>query len=193
MMPVMSAVRTMDVFLSPEDDLVDERQSEVRHEYHAGYADAMAGASRTDHRIAGNIFIAQGSHLSGKKCEAFASDMKVHISQADEDWYYYPDVLVSCDRAVVKEYYCDTPSVIVEVLSPETEKIDRREKLRAYRSLPSVHNYILVDQMARELTVYHRISEGWETIVLADDATLHIPELEFSMTLDAVYARTELD
>jgi Uma2 family endonuclease len=120
------------------------------------------------------------------------ADMKVHIHSANEDWFYYPDIVVSCDPAGQHMYYCDTPSIIVEVLSPSTERIDREAKYFAYRSIPSLHTYILVAQEKREVTVYRRTPQDWTREVLTGNATLTVPELQFSMALDTLYARTGL-
>jgi Uma2 family endonuclease len=152
----------------------------------------MAGASTAHNQIAGNIFADLHVHLRGKKCQPFMADMKVHVHDRGDDWFYYPDVMVNRVLTGQQRYYCDTPALIVEVLSPDTEKTDRREKMWAYQRLPSLHTYILADQEKREVTVYHRLPDGWEKTVLTGDATLSVPELEFSATLDAIFARTGL-
>lgn len=188
----MTAVEIRDELLSAEEYIAGELKSEIRHEYLAGRVYAMAGASLAHNIIAGNFFRTLGNHLQGKPCLAFISDMKVHLRDRGDEWFYYPDVMVNCDPAGAKQYYCDTPSLIVEVLSPDTQRTDRREKWFAYQRLPSLHTYILADQEKRELTVYRRVGGEWEKSILVGDSTLTVPELEFSVSLDALYARTEL-
>jgi Uma2 family endonuclease len=189
----MSAVCNKEVSLSPEEYLRGELRSELRHEYLAGKVYAMAGASEAHNYIAGNIFIGLGVHLRGKTCAPFSADMKVHIHDAGDDWFYHPDVMANCDPAGQHKYYCDTPCVIVEVLSPDTEQTDRREKRLAYERIKSLHTYVLVAQDKREVTVFHRIEGAWEKTIIAGPAeTLRIPELEFSLSLDDIYARTGL-
>jgi Uma2 family endonuclease len=186
----MSTARKTTNWISPEDYIAGELLSEVRHEYFAGEIVGMAGASLAHNRIAGEIFRALGNHLAGKKCEAFMNDMKAHIQKKENDWFYYPDVMVNCDPAGQKQYYCDTPSVIVEVLSPDTERIDRREKLLAYEMITTLHTYILVAQDKREVTIYRRKSDDWTTERLPEAGTeLCIPELEFTLPLETIYAR----
>ena len=68
----------------------------------------------------------------------------------------------------------------------------RREKLLAYQGIPSLHTYILAEQEQREITVWRRQPQGWEKTILTGAETLHVPELEFGITLDAIYARTGL-
>jgi Uma2 family endonuclease len=186
----MTAVRRPSNWISPEDYIAGELTSEVRHEYFAGEVVAMAGASIEHNRIVGEIFRALGNHLEGKRCEALMNDMKTHIQKKEDDWFYYPDVMVNCDPAGQQKYYCDTPSVIVEVMSPTTERIDRREKLMAYELIPSLHTYVLVSQERREVTIHRRTGDDWTTERLPENGdALRIPELEFEMPLDAIYAR----
>lgn len=154
----------------------------------------MAGASLSHNFVAGNIFAALHAQLTGKRCAPFMNDMKAHIHSEGDDWFYYPDVMVNCDPAGQQKYFCDTPSIIVEVLSPATEATDRREKRLAYEKIAALHTYILVAQDRRELLIFRRKPEGgWlrETLTAASDA-LRIPELDFILPLDAIYARTGL-
>ena len=71
------------------------------------------------------------------------------------------------------------------------ERIDGRSGF-AYQKLASLHTYILASQEKREVTVYHREGDVWQKTILTEDSTLTVPELEFSVSLDALYARTEL-
>ena len=190
----MSTATASTPWISPEDYLQGELLSEIRHEYFAGEVFAMAGASLSHNRIAGDIFNALQTHLRGKRCESFINDMKAHIHSEGDDWYYYPDVMVNCDPAGQHTYYCESPSVIVEVLSPATEATDRREKRLAYEKIAALHTYVLVAQDRREVLIFRRKPEGgWsrETLTAATDA-LRLPELEFVLPLDTIYARTGL-
>ena len=196
----MSSITKTQRWISPEEYLESELRSEVRHEYFAGEVVpmasetvAMAGASVNHNRIAGNIYSELHQHLRGKRCEAFMNDMKAHIRDHGDDWFYYPDVMVNCDPAGQQKYFCETPSVIIEVLSPDTEAKDRREKRLAYEMIAALRTYILVAQDRREIIVFRRTPERWIREVLPDDDdTLRFPELEFSISLDAIYARTGL-
>lgn len=61
-----------------------------------------------------------------------------------------PDLLLDDARVI------DDPTLIIEVLSPSTEAIDRREKLAAYRRIPSVQEYVMVAQDQRSVEIYRR-------------------------------------
>ena len=190
----MSTATASTAWISPEEYLRGELSSEIRHEYFAGEVFAMAGASREHNFIAGNIFGELYAHLRGKKCAPFINDMKAHIHSEGDDWFYYPDVMVNCEPSGQQKYHCDTPSVIVEVLSPSSEATDRREKRLAYEKIATLQTYVLVAQDRRELLIFRRkAGGGWSREVLpqAGDA-LRLPELDFVLPLDAIYARTGL-
>ena len=189
----MSVVHTSTPWISPDEYLQSELLSEVRHEYFAGELVAMAGASVAHNFIAGNIFAELHAHLRGKRCFPFMNDMKAHIQQRGDDWFYYPDVMVNCDPAGQHKYFCDTPALIVEVLSPDTEAKDRREKRLTYEMISTLHTYVLVAQARRELTVFRRTASGWSRELLPNDGeVLRMAELDFEMPLDSIYERTGL-
>ncbi len=94
----MSAFRRPSNWISPEEYLAGELVSPVRHEYFAGEVVAMAGSSVAHNRIVGEIFRALANHLDGTACEAFINDMKARVHKRNDDWFYYPDVMVNCAR-----------------------------------------------------------------------------------------------
>jgi Uma2 family endonuclease len=132
-----SAIRP-EYYQTPEEYLAGERVSQEKHEYLAGVIYAMAGTSIGHDRIAGNIYRNLGNQLSAKACEAFSSDVKVRIHKDAADFFYYPDVTIDCSGAGNAALFADEPRVIFEVLSPDTERIDRGKNCAiTRRSLPS--------------------------------------------------------
>ncbi len=182
-----------DFYRSPEEYLVAEIESTEKHEYLAGVVYAMAGASLCHIRISDNIRRHLGNQLSGGPCEAFSSDIKVRIRKEAVEFFYYPDVTVDCSSPPDTSHYSENPRVIFEVLSKETERIDRGEKLQNYQTLDSLSVYVLIDQAHVAVTVYRRVADTWETEFFGDkeDAIL-LPEIECSLPLSVIYERTEL-
>jgi hypothetical protein len=123
--------------IAVDDYLAGEKDGEVRHEYVAGQVYAMTGASRTHGLIAGALFAHLRPLARDHGCQLFANDMKVHVHQAGEDAFYYPDLVLTCDAEDRADYYSEPPCLIVEVLCESTERIDRREKLFAYTARPA--------------------------------------------------------
>lgn len=175
--------------LSEAEYLEDEKIAQVKHEYVAGEVFAMAGASKTHGTLALNIAVALRSHLRGRPCRTFAADMKVRVAQASA--YYYPDVVVTCDESDLgpkaPQDYVQAPKLLVEVLSPNTEHIDRREKLLAYRQLPTLEEYMLVDQERRWVEIYRRTPEGWAHDVHTPGDVVELASLGMTLTLDELY------
>src|SRR5437870_2613110 len=100
-------------YITPEDYLAAERIAETRHEYVAGMVHAMAGASWRHNIIVGNIFLALGNQLRGKRCIPFATDMRLRIQESAATFYYYPDVMVDCTG--LEQNAVTDPTVIFEV------------------------------------------------------------------------------
>lgn len=189
----MTAVPKNDSWVSPQEYLEGELLSPIRHEYLQGVVHAMAGASRIHNLIAGNLFLALGNHLRGKSCVPFGSDMKVLVPSPGGDTYYYPDTSVSCDPTDTQPYYLERPVALFEVVSPATDATDRREKMLAYRALPSVETYAILEQDFAGATVHHREKAGWRIETLTgSEAVLRVPALDFETVLRPLYERTGL-
>ncbi len=175
--------------MSVEDYLELERESGLRHEFLGGELYAMGGASRRHNTLALNLASALRTHLRGGPCRAFIGDVKVRINFAQDDVFYYPDVVVTCSATDCDPYVVSEPSVVVEVLSPSTERLDRREKLLTYTRLPSLREYILVEQAAPFVSVLDR-NLDWKGSDFRAGAILKIPSLDFALPVDELYAGT---
>lgn len=182
-------------YTSEADYLAMEAQSPVRHEYVAGQIYAMTGASLRHNVIALNLATALRTHLRGSPCRAFFSDARLHI--AKQQSYYYPDVMVTCDprhlQLTSADTLIETPRLIVEVLSISTEATDRREKLLAYRSLPSLLEYVLVSQEAPRIEVHRRQGDiGWEVVILSPGDAVEFASVELRTDFAAIYEESGL-
>jgi Uma2 family endonuclease len=175
--------------ISVEDYLAGEWRSEVRHEYLGGAVYAMAGASREHNRIAGNLFNALDDHFGDGPCEVFMVDVKVRLHIAREDVFYYPDVMVTCDPRDTDRYFLRYPKVLIEVLSNDTERTDRREKFLSYTQLDSLEEYVLVAQHQCEVTVFRRSAQWNPEVLTQGEHKLELPSLRFTMALSAIYRR----
>jgi len=189
----MTAVPKTAEWITPAEYLEGERKSEVRHEYVDGYVYAMAGASDDHNRITRNILSYLHNALRGKRCEPFAIDMKVKIPPSFMNVYYYPDVLVACDPNDNAQYFRERPTIIFEVISPETERTDRREKALAYHHIDTLKVYALVEQERMAITVFRQAEAGWhKEMIEGPNAVLTLPEIQVEIPLERIYERTAI-
>lgn len=174
--------------LSPEDYLTDEAAAEVRHEYVDGQIFAMACASERHNRIAGNIFYHLRSAARGTLCGAFMADMKLRIASVNA--FYYPDAMLTCTANDRDPFQKTAPCIVAEVLSPSTATTDRREKLLAYRQIPSLKAYILADQDRRMVDYFIRDESGeWQQGTLGEMDILGVDcgTIKVGLALDDIY------
>jgi Uma2 family endonuclease len=173
--------------LSVDHYLAGELKSEIRHEYIGGLVYAMAGASRRHNLICQNILIALRSHLPGARCQVFMEGVKLRLRVANEEVFYYPDLIVTCDPRDTEEYFTRFPKLIIEVLSPDTERIDRREKFSSYTQIESLEEYVLVAQERAEVTVFRRSGNWLAELTNQIQSDVRFESLDFSLSLPAIY------
>lgn len=189
----MSAAEQLQ-FISVEEYLLDEVARETKHEYLGGTVHAMAGASRQHNRIVRRIESLLNRQLGVGPCEAWSSDLKLHIKTSLSEYFYYPDVMVGCDPADNHEYYLESPSILFEVLSPSTESIDRREKLLAYQTIPSLEHYVIVAQDECRVEWLQREGNSWKVGVLtAPSDRIDFPTQSASLALAEIYEGIAFD
>lgn len=180
--------------------LASEDHAVVRHEYCAGELFAMPDSSRRHNRIAGNLAVAlsgqlEAGQLKMRDCQVFMSGVKLRCAHGPA--YYYPDVMMCCgDEFAIADNtsFTDTAQLVVEVLSPSTEAIDRREKLRAYRNVPGLVEYALVSQSERRVELYRRQGDiGWLYLDYEPGDTVEFGSVGARVAMDELYAGTAPD
>lgn len=169
-----------------DEYIAGELVREVRHEYIGGQVYAMSGGSEAHNVLSGNLYAAMRQHFRGKPCKVFMADMKLRLNIAEDDIFYYPDLLITCDPADDAKYYKTQPLVLVEVLSPSTERLDRREKFLSYQKLPSLREYVLVNQEKMLVTVFRKETD-WKPEHLGQGDSLRLGSIDFSLSLADVY------
>ncbi|MCU0238358.1 MAG: Uma2 family endonuclease [Pyrinomonadaceae bacterium] len=174
--------------ISVEDYLEGEKVSPIRYEYVNGEVYAMAGSSDNHNRIARNTVTILSNYLRNSRCEPFFNDIKVRVTPTV---YYYPDIFVACDNP--NPYYRNEPILIVEVLSPKTERTDRNEKLNVYRRITSLQEYLIVaqDKMLCELH-YRDKNQNWNAQVFTESEELiEFASINLSLSLNDIYRNVE--
>ena len=173
--------------MTADDYLVWEELQEEKHEFVRGETFAMGGARREHVIVAGNAFASLKQHLRGTPCHAYISDMKLRVEQMDA--YYYPDVMVSCDKNDQRaEQFLTQPSLIIEVLSDSTEAYDRGDKFAAYRQISSLKEYILIDIKSRRVECFRRTTDNdWLFHDYSNELVCRLSSVEVDMPLADIF------
>lgn len=181
-------------YLTPEQYLEFERKSDEKHEYFAGAIYLMAGGSARHNRIAGSAYAALYAQLRRRNCNVYPSDMRVKMVQTG--LYTYPDISIVCGNEQFEDKKEDTllnPVVIIEVLSPSTEKYDRGKKFQNYRTLLSLREYILIAQDECYVEKYTRqVDNTWVlTEATGREETMVLSSIQCILELMDVYEKVD--
>lgn len=175
--------------ISPEEYLDGEKQTPVKHELVNGTVYAMGRASDRHGIISGNIFAGIHSQLP-QGCDIFMSDMKLHTKKDGDQCFYYPDILVSCDKSDNNKYYREKPVLIIEVLSPSTERIDRTEKRERYQLIPEIQEYLLIAQDYPKVEIYKR-SNAWRAEEYFIEHSFRLESVDMEFKVSDLYRRVK--
>ncbi len=132
---------------SIEEYLEYDASIEGKAEYYDGEIFDMAGGSPWHSLLTMNIGIAIGSRTKGSNCRAFSSDLRIFI--ASENAFVYPDFAIICGEmefSLMDRNSLQNPQLVVEVVSPSTAAFDRAGKFERYATLPSLKEYVVVEQ-----------------------------------------------
>ena len=178
---------TQSDLVTVEDYLAAEEIGDIRHEYLGGFVYAMAGETRDHNQIAQNLLLNLRPHLKGGPCKIYMSDIRVNFDLHNDEYYYYPDIVVTCDKRDTHKRFVHYPKLIIEVLSDSTERVDKREKFFAYASIDSLEEYVLVSQTAKEVTAFRR-THDWKAVKMSGAKTkVTLESLSVTLPLSAIY------
>ena len=171
---------------SVDEYLEMEATSDVRHEYLHGSIIAMSGGTFDHNQIAINL---QAALSAGRDhgCRAFINDIRVTMPSG---LYTYPDVVVICGSPELipgKGTTATNPVVIAEVLSRDTARYDRGKKFELYKSIPSLRDYLLIDQ--DRVDVEHRWRDGdrWQSAHFGKGERFTLTGAPLTVEVDALY------
>ena len=185
--------------LTPADYLAFEEVAEQKSEYYAGEMYAMAGTSPIHALISTNVTREFSARLRESSCRTYDAGLHVHVPITG--LYTYPDLSVVCgplqylngsDRVIVN------PSLIVEILSPSTERYDRTDKFFHYQSIGTLRDYVLVAQDAARVEHYSREASAevfgpWTYVVYhGPEAVLRLVSLGIEIPLREIYENVEI-
>jgi Uma2 family endonuclease len=143
----------------------------------------MAGGSRNHAAIAVNMTIALGNRLTGKPCRPFNSDFLLEANGRNR---YYPDVTVACGET---RDFTDQPVLVVEVLSPSTQREDLGPKLRNYLRIAGLQYLLYVWQDQPKVRLYLPAGDGGARPreIIGLEQTIELPALGISLPMVEIY------
>jgi Uma2 family endonuclease len=184
------------VRMTEAEYLAFDRASDIKHEYCRGEIFAMSGASRAHNVISGNTYASLHSQLRGRPCEKYQAEMRVRA--AHTRLYTYPDITVVWGEPRFADSEVDTllnPTVLIEVLSPSTERYDRGRKFQHYRAIDSLREYVLIAQDQPRIERYLRQEDG--TWLLSDavglESRMELTSIGCTLALADVYEQVTFE
>lgn len=190
-MGVLRKPRSNKIYTHEEYLRIEER-TKSKNEFYDGLIVPVAGTKATHNEISANIVgtLKAAVRPLSKKYRIYTSDQKIRIES--EDTTVYPNALVICEKPEFwngREDIIVNPFVIVEVLSKSTQNYDRGEKFMLYQRLPSLKEYIVVEQHTPLVESWYQLEENtWQkTAAQGTDGLLSIRSLGITLHLDEVY------
>ncbi|MGB6487848.1 MAG: Uma2 family endonuclease [Steroidobacteraceae bacterium] len=175
-------------FFTLEEYFEMEEKSPILHEYVAGEIFAMGDPSQAHEIIAMNLASPLHAHLQDRPCRTYKTSRCLQFKCFGDDFVYRPDVWVACgETRNAKGDYVDEPSLVIEVLSRSTARIDRREKLVGYRGIPSLKEYVLVAQKPVRVVIYRRVEHWQPQILVSLEDVLELQSIELAIPVRRIY------
>jgi Uma2 family endonuclease len=111
-----------------------------------------------------------------------------------DDAFYVADLAVTCSRYQRGEQFVKDPILIVEILSPGTERHDRRIKVPAYRTIDTVSEILLIDSESIYAEILRCEGDRWITgLVRGRDAVLRLSSVDLRVPMADLYEGIDVD
>src|SRR5439155_17247717 len=80
------------------------------------------------------------------------------------------------------------PTVLLEITSDSSDEYDNNEKLEYYRTIPTLHDYIIVSHRERRITIHSRRGEGgWSTKVAITGGRVVVESIGAELIVNEIY------
>lgn len=163
-----------------------EAEQDERYEFVDGEVDALTGGTYAHDRTRTNLSAALLSHLRGTPCRGMGPEVRLRVD-ADTSGYY-PDLFVVCRSIDPKVAELTEAKLIIEILSPSTEKKDRGTKWGDYQELTQIKEYVLIDPDKLRIEIYRRIdANDWRLHICSAQEILRFESIEFNTQFPVVF------
>lgn len=168
-----------------------EKESNERFEYFDGEVYSRVGVNQEHDRIESNLSSFFRQKLRGKQCRAFLANMRLKVPSLPP--YRYSDGSALCGEASFEKIggvdVLINPQLIIEVLSDSTEKFDRDQKFKHYKSIESFREYLLISQENYFVVHYLKHNEKFWMQTEYDrlEDIINLTTLDCDLTLAEIY------
>lgn len=182
-------------YYTPEEYFELEETAEYKSEYHDGEIIPMTGGTDAHNTIALNFCRNFPRTIDNQAYKLYLADMRLSIPEYKR--YTYPDVMIIKGKPIFERNttIVTNPLAIVEVLSKSTINYDKTKKFKFYRSLPSLEEYILIDQYHYSVEKYVKQSEEqWFYHYFdGEEAILTLNSVNFQISFNELYEEVEIE
>lgn len=182
-------------YYTAEEYLTLEEKAEYRSEYYNGKITAMPINTMNHNTLVGNISAQMHFAFKTKECSIYMLDLRLWVEA--KELFTYPDIYVVCGK---REYYKNrkdtitNPVLIIEVLSESTEDYDCGKKFEFYQTIPTLREYILIDQYKFHVEQFSLGADGkWKLTKYNEDNVLHCTSVDFQIPLREIYNKVEFE
>lgn len=175
--------------LSIEDYLALEETSAIRHELIDGSLYAMAGGTLIHNLIVQGLRDVLVRQLRPRGCRVFTENVKLNFA----DDFFYPDVMVSCNRHTEGRLYVTEPVLLAEILSEGNIAHDRVTKFNIYRRIPSLQAYLVLSQEDLRIEVWGTDNQWDRARVYDAGEVIQLTALTLDLPVDEIYTEVRVD
>jgi Uma2 family endonuclease len=172
----------MEKIVTEKEELINEeqylkeerkgiRELEGKYEFHLGEKIFIGGAAKEHNAISTNLTVLIGSFIMDKAYQLYHSDMRTYAPATGS--YFYPDLVLVKDEPAFKDDTFDNllnPVLVIEILSKSTASLDRGEKFKTYRDIPSLQHYLAVSYTSQMIEHYQKLNDSeWKLKIIKDE------------------------
>ena len=168
---------------------------ENRWELIEGLPYMMSAPSPVHQRVSGELFAKLHGFLVGKPCRVYYSPFDVRLNyDTDDDTVVQPDLLVVCDHSKIDNKGCNgAPDLVVEILSPSSQRIDRWHKFHAYQKA-GVREFWIVDPENRTVQAHLLQDKQYSIAMYGGEDKVPVTVLPGCvLSIDEIFGETERD
>jgi len=173
-----------------DDYVALEQDSPTKHEFLDGEIYAMGGGTEDHSALAAQVLYVLTGAVRGMACRVHTSDLRIYVETSG--LATFPDGTVICgplqQHQPSPKATALNPTVLLEITSPSSEEYDNTVKLDAYRTIPTLRDYIIVSHRERRITVHSRSTgDNWTTQVAVAGGKAALSGIAAELSVDDIY------